>query len=59
VEDRLPSLIQKQLEAKIQQHPPLFPWESEADEYETTEPESGHLRLINASTSPPPEDSDL
>jgi hypothetical protein len=50
VEDRLPLLIQKQLDAEIQQHPPLFPWETEADDYETTEAESGNPRLINIQT---------
>jgi hypothetical protein len=42
VEDRLPLLIQKRLEAEIQKHPPLFPWETEFDDYEPTEPEFGH-----------------
>jgi hypothetical protein len=42
VEDRLPLLVQKQLDAKIRQRPPLFPWETKLEEYETTEEESGH-----------------
>jgi hypothetical protein len=50
VEDRLPLLIQKQLNAVIQQHPPLFPWETKIEDYETTEVESGNSKL----TSPPP-----
>jgi hypothetical protein len=54
VEDRLPQLIQKRLDAEIQQHPPIFPWETEIDEYdETTEVESGHPNLNIP--SPPPE----
>jgi hypothetical protein len=47
VEDRLPLLIQKQLNAKIKQHPPLFPWETEVDDYEANDPESGHSKPIN------------
>jgi hypothetical protein len=47
VEDRLPLLIQKQLNAKIQQHPPLFPWETEVDDYDANDPESGHPKPIN------------
>jgi hypothetical protein len=50
VEDRLPLLIQKQLNAVIQKHPPLFPWETKIEDYETTEVESGNPKL----TSPPP-----
>lgn len=42
MEDRLPILIQKQLEAEIHQRPPLFPWETEVDDYESTEAELGH-----------------
>ncbi len=42
VEDRLPLLVQKQLDAKIRQRPPLFPWETKLEEYETTEDESGN-----------------
>jgi hypothetical protein len=53
VEDRLPLLIQKQLQAEIQQHPPLFPWETETDEYETIETESGNPKLINIQTLSP------
>ncbi len=55
VEDRLPLLIQKQLEAEIQKHPPLFPWETEIDEYEPTESESGHLKHIKTPTPSPDE----
>jgi hypothetical protein len=51
VEDRLPLLIQKQLNAEIQERPPLFPWETEVDDYETTEAESGHPIFINVSIS--------
>jgi hypothetical protein len=51
VEDRLPLLIQKRLEAEIQKHPPLFPWETEIDDYDTTEPESGNLKRIKSLTS--------
>ena len=53
VEDRLPLLIQKQLHAKIQKHPPLFPWETEADGYETIETESGYPKLISVQTLSP------
>ncbi|WP_146138433.1 hypothetical protein [Chamaesiphon polymorphus] len=53
VEDRLPSLIQKQLDAEIRQHPPLFPWETELSDYETTEPESGNPKLIQIPTPSP------
>lgn len=52
VEDRLPLLIQKQLDAKIQQHPPLFPWETEVEDYETIEAESGNS-ILNIPTLPP------
>jgi hypothetical protein len=51
VEDRLPLLIQKQLDAEIEQRPPLFPWETEVDDYEATEAESGNPKLINISIS--------
>ncbi len=51
MEDRLPLLIQKQLDAEIEQRPPLFPWETEVDDYETTEAESGNPILINISIS--------
>jgi hypothetical protein len=54
VEDRLPLLIQKQLDAEIQQRPPLFPWETEVDDYETIEAESGNPKLINILSSPEP-----
>lgn len=53
VEDRLPLLIQKQLNAEIEQHPPLFPWETEVDEYESSAAESGHPKLISISNTLP------
>jgi hypothetical protein len=53
VEDRLPLLIQKQLNAEIEQRPPLFPWETEVNEYESSAAESGHPKLINISTMLP------
>ncbi len=53
MEDRLPLLIQKQLDAEIQQHPPLFPWETEVDDYEATEVESGNSKLIDIPISSP------
>jgi hypothetical protein len=46
VEDRLPLLIQKQLNAEIQQRPPLFPWETEVDEYELNDSESGQTKIM-------------
>ena len=52
VEDRLPLLIQKQLNAEIQQRPPLFPWETEVDDYGATEVDSGYPKLTNISISP-------
>jgi hypothetical protein len=58
VEDRLPLLIQKRLEAEIQQRPLLFPWETELDDDETTEVEYGNLRLISIPTSLPEFTSD-
>jgi hypothetical protein len=51
VEDRLPLLIQKQLDAEIEQRPPLFPWETEVDDYEVTDAESGNPKLITISIS--------
>jgi hypothetical protein len=51
VEDRLPLLIQKQLNAEIEQRPPLFPWETEVDEYEANEAESGNSKLMRTSTT--------
>jgi hypothetical protein len=51
VEDRLPLLVQKQLDAKIRQRPPLFPWETKLEEYETTEDESGNPKSINIPSS--------
>jgi hypothetical protein len=53
VEHRLPLLIQKQLNAKIKQRPPLFPWETEVSDYETNHPESGNLKLIKISNPSP------
>jgi hypothetical protein len=53
MEDRLPLLIQKQLEAEIKQRPPLFPWETKVDDYETNEAESGHPKVISIPTLPP------
>jgi hypothetical protein len=58
VEDRLPLLIQKRLEAEIQQRPLLFPWETELDDYDTTEVEYGNLRLISIPTALPEFTSD-
>ncbi len=46
MEDQLPILIQKQLNAEIERCPPLFPWETEVDEYDTTEARFGHPKLI-------------
>jgi hypothetical protein len=51
VEDRLPLLVQKQLDAKIRQRPPLFPWETKLEEYETTDDEFGNPKPINIPTS--------
>jgi hypothetical protein len=59
VEDRLPLLIQKQLKAVIQRHPPLFPWETELEDYETTEAESGNPNLIDLQVSSPQLDRDV
>jgi hypothetical protein len=53
VEDRLPLLIQKQLNAVIQQQPPLFPWETKLEDYETTEVESGNPKLTTPPASSP------
>jgi hypothetical protein len=53
VEDQLPLLIQKQLNAEIEQRPPLFPWETEVNEYESSATDSGHPKLINISTMLP------
>lgn len=58
VEDRLPILIQKQLDAEIHQRPPLFPWETDVDEYDAREDESGHPKIISFPTSVPKESSD-
>ncbi len=52
MDDRLPLLIQKRLEAEIQQHPPLFPWETEIDDYDANEAESGHPNLNPPNPSP-------
>jgi hypothetical protein len=56
VEDRLPILIQKQLDAEIHQRPPLFPWETDVDEYDAREDESGHPKIISFPTSVPQEE---
>jgi hypothetical protein len=53
VEDRLPLLIRKQLNAKIQKNPPLFPWETEIEDYEVSEAESGNPDLIDIPISAP------
>ncbi len=53
MEDRLPLLIQKQLNAVIKQQPPLFPWETKLEEYETTEIESGNPKLTTPPASSP------
>jgi hypothetical protein len=53
VEDRLPLLIQKQLNAEIEQRPPLFPWETEVNEYASSEAESGNPKLMKISTTSP------
>ena len=53
VEDRLPLLIQKQLNAVIHKQPPLFPWETKIEDYDTTEVESGNPKLISPPTSSP------
>ena len=58
MENRLPLLIQKQLDAKIQRHPPLFPWEIEFDDYETTDLEAENPQIINILTLPPELNSD-
>jgi hypothetical protein len=55
VEERLPLLIQKRLNAEIQQHPPLFPWETEVDDYDKNEGESGNSKLIHLPISSPNE----
>jgi hypothetical protein len=54
VEDRLPLLIQKQLNAVIQKQPPLFPWETKIEDYDTTEVESGNPKLTSPPTLPTP-----
>lgn len=60
VEDRLPFIIRKRLEAEIRKKPPLFPWEQELEEYEATDPESGNTIPIDSSIpapeSAPPEE---
>jgi hypothetical protein len=58
VEDRLPLLIQKQLESEIEQRPPLFPWETKIDDYDRNETESGHPKNISIPTIPPNPNSD-
>jgi hypothetical protein len=51
VEDKLPILIQKQLDAEIRQRPPLFPWETEIDDYDPNEGESGNPKIISLPTA--------
>jgi hypothetical protein len=58
VEDRLPILIQKQLDAEIEQRPPLFPWETDVDEYDAIDPESGNSKIISFPTLVPDESRD-
>ncbi len=58
MEDRLPLLIQKQLQAKIEQQPPLFPWETKVDDYDRNDPESGQTKNISIPTIPPNPNSD-
>ena len=58
MEDRLPILIQKQLDAEIHQRPPLFPWETDVEEYDATEAESGNSKIISFPTSVPEVTSD-
>ena len=58
MEDRLPILIQKQLDAEIHQRPPLFPWETDVDEYDATETGSGNSKVISFPTAVPKETSD-
>ena len=55
VEDRLPLLIQKQLNAIIRKQPPLFPWETKIEDYDTTEVESGHPKPTSPPTSLTPD----
>jgi hypothetical protein len=50
VEERLPLLIQKRLEAEIQQRPLLFPWETELDDDEISEVEYENIKLISIPT---------
>jgi hypothetical protein len=53
VEEQLPLLIQKLLEAQIKKHPPVFPWERKIEEDDTIEPESGNPKPnIPRSSSP-------
>jgi hypothetical protein len=53
VEERLPLLIQKLLEAQIRKNPPVFPWERNINRNDTIEPESGHTKpSIPSSPSP-------
>jgi hypothetical protein len=54
VEERLPLLIQKLLEAQIKKHPPLFPWETKIDEDDKNEPEVGKPINDISVSSPPP-----
>lgn len=36
VQDRFHALLKQRLQSEIQQHPPLFPWESELQDYEAS-----------------------
>ncbi|MEB3338682.1 MAG: hypothetical protein VKJ46_14530 [Leptolyngbyaceae bacterium] len=51
VQNRFHSLLKRRLQAEIQHHPPLFPWETEIMDYET---ESRSSSVLAASGSPSP-----
>jgi hypothetical protein len=53
VEEKLPLLIQKLLEAQIKRHPPVFPWEKEITQNDAIEPEFGHPKPNIPASSPP------
>lgn len=44
VQDRFHVLLKRRLQSEIQQHPPLFPWETEISDYEATD----HLNSAEA-----------
>jgi hypothetical protein len=48
VQDRFYSLLKQRLQTEIQKNPPLFPWESELQEYETDILSSGVLSTTEA-----------